>query len=165
MAQKSPIRSVAIIGTGPAGAIAIDAFAHEAALKQIRVLERREGAGGCWEIPNQDQDHYHDYWWQEHFDALVIATGHYSLPYIPHIPRLREFAAAQPGSVLHTKAFRDAERFRGMRVLTVGAPVSAAGAAVSLINTAKDPIYASVRSERGLPHESSLNGADLASGR
>lgn len=42
------IKSVAIIGAGPAGAIAIDALAQEKAFERIRVFERREKAGGCW---------------------------------------------------------------------------------------------------------------------
>ena len=39
---------VAIIGAGPAGAIAIDAFAQEQTFDIIRVFERREAPGGCW---------------------------------------------------------------------------------------------------------------------
>ena len=42
------IESVAIIGTGPAGAIALSALAQEKAFSTIRVFERREKAGGCW---------------------------------------------------------------------------------------------------------------------
>lgn len=44
----SHIKSVAIIGAGPAGAIAVDAFVQEKAFNLIRVFERREKAGGCW---------------------------------------------------------------------------------------------------------------------
>lgn len=43
-----PVKRVAVIGAGPAGAIAIDALAQEKAFDIIRVFERREGAGGCW---------------------------------------------------------------------------------------------------------------------
>lgn len=44
----APIKSVAIIGAGPAGAITVDALAQEQEFDHIRVFERREGAGGCW---------------------------------------------------------------------------------------------------------------------
>lgn len=44
----SPIKRVAIIGAGPAGAIAVDALAQEQAFDVIRIFERREKAGGCW---------------------------------------------------------------------------------------------------------------------
>jgi cation diffusion facilitator CzcD-associated flavoprotein CzcO len=45
------VKRVAIIGAGPAGAIAVDAFAQEQAFDRIRVFERREKAGGCWYVP------------------------------------------------------------------------------------------------------------------
>lgn len=45
-----PVRRVAIIGAGPAGAIAIDALAQEKSFDVIRVFERRERAGGCWYV-------------------------------------------------------------------------------------------------------------------
>lgn len=104
----------------------------------------------------------YDYWWQEKFDALVVATGHYSVPYIPYIKGLKEFAAAYPRSVEHTKGFRNPEKYRGkvscktvhrltflilpyQRVVTVGASVSGADTAVSLIGIAESPINAVVR--------------------
>jgi cation diffusion facilitator CzcD-associated flavoprotein CzcO len=44
----APIKSIAIIGAGPAGAITVDALAQEKEFTKIRVFERREKAGGCW---------------------------------------------------------------------------------------------------------------------
>lgn len=44
----APIKSIAIIGAGPAGAITVDALSQEQAFDSIRVFERREKAGGCW---------------------------------------------------------------------------------------------------------------------
>lgn len=41
-------KRVAVIGAGPAGAIAIDALVREQTFDVIRVFERREAAGGCW---------------------------------------------------------------------------------------------------------------------
>src|SRR6187402_1709987 len=46
----APIKSIAIIGAGPAGAIALDALAQEKEFDSIRVFERREKAGGCWSV-------------------------------------------------------------------------------------------------------------------
>ena len=43
-----PPKSVAVIGTGPAGAIAVDALAQEKTFDSIRVFERQEQSGGCW---------------------------------------------------------------------------------------------------------------------
>lgn len=44
----SPIKRVAVIGAGPAGAIAVDALVQEKAFDVVRVFERQEKAGGCW---------------------------------------------------------------------------------------------------------------------
>lgn len=43
-----PIKRVAVIGAGPAGAITIDALTQEKKFDVIRVFERREKAGGIW---------------------------------------------------------------------------------------------------------------------
>lgn len=42
------VKRVAVIGAGPAGAIAVDALAQEQTFDIIRVFERREKPGGCW---------------------------------------------------------------------------------------------------------------------
>ncbi|CRK20906.1 hypothetical protein BN1708_012973 [Verticillium longisporum] len=32
-----------------------------------------------------------DYWWEERFDALIVASGHYNVPWIPDIPGIVDF--------------------------------------------------------------------------
>ena len=43
-----PAKSVAVIGAGPAGAIAVDALVQEKTFDSVRVFERQEQSGGCW---------------------------------------------------------------------------------------------------------------------
>ncbi|KAL4796896.1 hypothetical protein BDV19DRAFT_360024 [Aspergillus venezuelensis] len=86
-----------------------------------------------------------DYWWTETFDAVVVASGHYHVPYVPPIPGLKEFAQRYPGRVEHAKQYRGQTKYKGKKVITIGASVSAADTAVSLINSAQTPIYAVVR--------------------
>lgn len=45
-----PVNSVAVIGAGPSGAIAVDALMQEKAFDVVRVFERQEMAGGCWVV-------------------------------------------------------------------------------------------------------------------
>jgi cation diffusion facilitator CzcD-associated flavoprotein CzcO len=45
-----PLKRVAVIGTGPSGAIAVDALVQEGAFDVIRVFERQEKAGGNWYV-------------------------------------------------------------------------------------------------------------------
>lgn len=55
----------------------------------------------------------YDYWWTEYFDAVIVANGHYSVPFVPSIDGLSEFAKRYPGRVEHSKSFRGIERYRG----------------------------------------------------
>lgn len=45
-----PVKSVAVVGAGPSGAIAVDALMQEKAFDSVRVFERQEKAGGCWYV-------------------------------------------------------------------------------------------------------------------
>lgn len=118
--------------------------------KWVLTLRRTEG----------DKGRRFDYWWKEEFDAVIVASGHYAVPYIPAITGLKDFAARYPGSVEHTKHYRGPDKYRGkvhtlcpaqifthttQKVITVGASVSAADTAVSLIDSAQTPVHAVVR--------------------
>ncbi|KAI9053562.1 hypothetical protein LZ554_002517 [Drepanopeziza brunnea f. sp. 'monogermtubi'] len=271
----APIKSVAVIGAGPAGAITVDALAQEKAFDTIRVFERREKAGGCWisdpvdhvqqypdleKIANRTPDetlpippklptvtphnaqyrfsetsihptletnidafamsfsqepfpeersalsikrhgvdspfrHWktvegylqgllsrngyqdlvtynttvelvhkdevsgkwtltlrqplengrEDKWWTEKFDAVAVAVGHYTVPYIPHIPGLAELARDFPGVVEHSKAWREPEKYRGKRTVVVGASISGPDISHAIADLAEVPLNCVVR--------------------
>ncbi|KPV75868.1 uncharacterized protein RHOBADRAFT_52884 [Rhodotorula graminis WP1] len=50
------------------------------------------------------------------FDAVFVANGHYSRPYLPWIDGLRSF----PGEISHARWYRDAEQFKDKTVLVIG---------------------------------------------
>ena len=58
---------------------------------------------------------------EETFDYLVVATGHFSVPNVPQIAGMSDF----PGRILHSHDFRSAKEFSGKDVLVVGASYSA----------------------------------------
>ncbi|KAH8598712.1 hypothetical protein B0O99DRAFT_505825 [Bisporella sp. PMI_857] len=99
-----------------------------------RLTLRKEGPSGGW-----------DYWWVEEFDAVLVANGHYTVPYIPYIDGLEDFAKAYPGSVEHSKAFRGVEKYKNKRVVVVGASVSGMDIATDLIGVARSPVHCVVR--------------------
>jgi cation diffusion facilitator CzcD-associated flavoprotein CzcO len=41
------------------------------------------------------------------FDAVLVASGHYSDPFIPDIPGLAEFSQVHPASVSHSKFYKN----------------------------------------------------------
>ncbi|PWY92218.1 FAD/NAD(P)-binding domain-containing protein [Aspergillus heteromorphus CBS 117.55] len=83
-----------------------------------------------------------DEWWAEDFDALVIANGHYSVPYIPQVPGLQE----SPHRIMHSKQFRSAGDFTNKKVLIIGNSSSGQDLTTSLLHSAALPIYQSRRS-------------------
>jgi cation diffusion facilitator CzcD-associated flavoprotein CzcO len=76
-------------------------------------VERAEKRGDKWVLTLRQEEPGKNYWWQEEFDALVVASGHYNIPWIPQIPGLLEYDAKYPGRILHSKHFRNAEDFKG----------------------------------------------------
>ncbi len=67
-----------------------------------RLTLRRSGAG------NEG-----DYWWSEDFDAVIVANGHFTVPFIPEVEGLAAFSAKYPGSVEHSKGYRGPTKYRG----------------------------------------------------
>ncbi|KAL3453441.1 hypothetical protein BJX65DRAFT_263910 [Aspergillus insuetus] len=110
-----------------------------------RAVKDEETDSWVLTLRRTDREGGRDYWWTESFDALVVASGKYHVPYVPAIPGLKEFAERFPGRAEHAKQYRGPAKYKGKKVVTIGASVSAADTAVSLINTAQSPIYAIVR--------------------
>ncbi|KAI0400971.1 hypothetical protein F4802DRAFT_460496 [Xylaria palmicola] len=60
----------------------------------------------------------------ERFDGVVVASGHYHVPFVPDVPGLAAWKARFPDRVKHSKTYRTPEPFRGRTVLLVGAGAS-----------------------------------------
>lgn len=61
----------------------------------------------------EDDDVVEEEWWTERFDGVVVASGHFNVPWVPPVPGLDEWERARPGSVLHSKLFRGRDAFQG----------------------------------------------------
>ncbi|OLN94297.1 Thiol-specific monooxygenase 1 [Colletotrichum chlorophyti] len=111
-------------------------------------VELAEKVGDEWKLTLRKEGGDEDEWWVEYFDAVIVATGHYWVPYIPSIEGLDEFEKARPGSVTHSKLFRGREDYRDKRVVVVGASVSGADISVDLLKTAQLPVYSVVNGRK-----------------
>jgi len=67
------------------------------------------------------QDLPNDRSYQEEFDHVVVASGHFSTPNAPEFPGFEGFN----GRILHAHDFRDAREFAGKDILIVGTSYSA----------------------------------------
>lgn len=84
-------------------------------------------------------------WWRESFDAVLVASGHYHVPFIPHTEGLSDFASKFPGSVQHSKAYRKPEFYKNKRVVVVGASISGPDISFNLADLAETPVHSVVR--------------------
>lgn len=110
-----------------------------------------------------------DIWWEEDFDAVVLANGHYSVPFvrplhhhllsrpflapfpltakqIPEVDGLATYLETFPGRVVHSKTYRSPLLYQNKRVLVIGNSASGHDVASELVSTATLPVYQSRRS-------------------
>ncbi|OCF30882.1 hypothetical protein I317_05030 [Kwoniella heveanensis CBS 569] len=113
-------------------------------------VERVEKIGHEWKVVLRKSGKEKDYYWTEFFDAVVVASGHYSVPYVPAIEGVEAFEKTRPGSVIHSKHYRGRSAYEGKRVVVVGASVSAADIAFDLAvsKTTKGSVYAVVNGHK-----------------
>ncbi|KAK3328722.1 hypothetical protein B0H66DRAFT_486991, partial [Apodospora peruviana] len=109
------------------------------------MVERAEKKDGEWVLTLRKENKGSDYWWQEKFDAIVVATGHYNVPWFPEIKGLVEYDARFPGRIVHSKHFRNGEKYKGKRVIVVGGSVSSHEIIHEILPFAQAPVYASLR--------------------
>lgn len=78
-------------------------------------VELAEKVGNEWRVVlRRDGDvRGEDEWWEERFDAVIVASGHFNVPYIPRIEGLATLERKHPGSVKHSKMFRGRDAYRG----------------------------------------------------
>ncbi|KAL7627336.1 hypothetical protein AAE478_001528 [Parahypoxylon ruwenzoriense] len=120
---------------------------HEKLISFNTTVERAEKRGDSWTLTLRKEilDEEKDYWWQEDFDAVIVATGHYNIPYIPNIPGLAEYNEKFPGSIIHSKNYRGTDIFEGKKVIVVGGSVSAFDAIHEIRTVSKRPVISSIR--------------------
>ncbi|EME78128.1 uncharacterized protein MYCFIDRAFT_57535, partial [Pseudocercospora fijiensis CIRAD86] len=89
-----------------------------------------------------------DDWWQDEFDAVVVANGHYSVPFVPYVSGINEYREKFPHRIVHSKVFRTAREYANQRVLVIGNSASGYDVAHILLTSKllKGPLYVSRRS-------------------
>ncbi len=82
-------------------------------------MVRHDKAAGTFTVTAHDL--VRDVMYDEVFDYVVVATGHFSTPFVPYFEGCESFG----GRVMHAHDFRDALEFRDKNVLIVGRSYSA----------------------------------------
>ncbi len=81
------------------------------------------------------------------YDAVVAASGHYTVPYVPSILGLEAWVKAYPGTVTHSKTYRSKDAFFNKRCIVVGNAASGADIGSQILTVAQKPLFWSLRTE------------------
>jgi cation diffusion facilitator CzcD-associated flavoprotein CzcO len=81
------------------------------------------------------------------YDAVVVASGHFSVPYVPDIPGIKTWDTAYPGVISHSKFYDSPEIFQGKKVVAVGSSASALDIGAQINEFSKGKLLVSQRSE------------------
>jgi len=110
-------------------------------------LVKKDLASGKWVVTLRQplENGTEDRWWTESFDSVIVASGHYTVPFIPSTPGLAELESKFPGTVEHSKAWRNPEKYKGKRVVVVGASISGADISWTLADFAEIPLISVTR--------------------
>ena len=84
----------------------------------VRHVAHDEGTG---KFTVTADDLINDREYDQDFDHVIVASGHFSTPNLPHFPGFDTFN----GRVLHAHDFRDALEFKGKDILIIGTSYSA----------------------------------------
>ncbi|OJD14959.1 hypothetical protein AJ78_04742 [Emergomyces pasteurianus Ep9510] len=80
------------------------------------------------------------------YDAVVAASGHYTVPHIPAIDGISEWNAAFPNVITHSKSYSSPAEFRNKKVIVVGNSASGVDIGAQISTTCRKPLLSSTRS-------------------
>ncbi|KAL4907976.1 hypothetical protein BDW74DRAFT_114301 [Aspergillus multicolor] len=102
---------------------------------------------GKWRLtltrPEVVEGETRDFWWQEEFDAVVVAIGQYNEPFLPKIPGLEKAVKTHPEALEHVNAFRSCSDYVGKKVVVLGGSFSASDAVGDIYTRVQSPLYVS----------------------
>ncbi|OAA40272.1 Flavin monooxygenase-like protein [Metarhizium rileyi] len=83
----------------------------------------------------------------EVFDAVVVANGHYSTPFVPDINNIERFHLTHPSIIIHSKNYHSVDKFRGKKTVIVGNGPSGLDIAHQINTVSRGQATLSVRHE------------------
>ncbi|KAL1644481.1 monooxygenase [Diplodia intermedia] len=83
----------------------------------------------------------------ETFDAVVVANGHFYIPFIPEIYGIKEWHKAHPGNITHSKFYRTPDAFKDKKVVVVGNSASGLDIGKQIGGYCSLPLINSIKSE------------------
>jgi cation diffusion facilitator CzcD-associated flavoprotein CzcO len=83
---------------------------------------------------------------EEEFDALIVANGHFIVPFVPDIEGIREWNAQYPDRLSHSKYYRKPANYQGKKVIVIGNSASGADISAQVAAHCQTPLFWSTKS-------------------
>ncbi|KAI0121389.1 hypothetical protein BJ170DRAFT_644688 [Xylariales sp. AK1849] len=114
-----------------------------------KIPRAAENGGERWKLTlrKYDPTRHVDIWWEDTFDAVILANGHYAVPYVPGVTGLDDYINKFPGRVVHSKYYRSPLVYSAKKVLIIGNSASGHDLTIDLLSSARLPVYQSRRSK------------------
>ncbi|KAK3632980.1 monooxygenase [Elasticomyces elasticus] len=113
-----------------------------------------------WMVKTQDVSHRGGEVETEMFDAVIVANGHFDIPYMPQVRGIEEWSKAYPGSITHSKFYRTPEQYASKKVIVVGNSASGIDIGHQIEQSCKSPLLLSSKSESFLVNAASSTKVD-----
>ena len=110
-----------------------------------------------WSVASQNLVSHKSF--EEVYDAIVIASGHYTIPYLPGIEGISDWNKWYPGSIVHSREYERPTDFAGKKVIVVGNSASGLDICSQIGRVSQQPIIISAKSI------SEMQGAFASDGR
>ncbi|KAL4939256.1 hypothetical protein BDV06DRAFT_199237 [Aspergillus oleicola] len=81
------------------------------------------------------------------YDAVVAASGHFDVPYLPDIPGVVGWNEAYPGVITHSKFYDSPEPFKDKKVVVIGSSASGLDIGNQINEVSKGKVLASQRTD------------------
>jgi cation diffusion facilitator CzcD-associated flavoprotein CzcO len=122
---------------------------------ETQVLDvRRDESSNSWKVKTKPVSRDSKDKIAEHiFDAVVVANGHFNIPYIPPVEGMEDWHRAYPGAITHSKFYRKPEHFTGQKVIIVGNSASGIDIGAQIRSQCQKPLIASTKSQSYLQTE------------
>lgn len=114
----------------------------------VDIRQSLEGTPAQWEVTSMSTISNEEE--RKYYDAIVVANGHYSVPFIPSVPGIEAFNAAYPSIISHAKVYRSPGPFTNKKVIVVGSAASALDIGTQISQVSQKPMLNSVRTSSPL---------------
>lgn len=85
------------------------------------------------------------------YDAIIVASGHYSLPYIPNVLGIEAWNKAFPGAITHSKFYLTPTSYQDKKVIVVGNHASGLDISNQIVGVSVKPLLNSVARKADVP--------------